>query len=186
MNKFIAQFIHKHKQLILDNKFFELYELAHKELYFSDRIGELTHILLSSDVDPIKQGQLSSVPAEYLFMNDNVKEFTVPKNVYKIENSAFQGCQYLRQVELNTVQEIEYSAFNRCSSLMHIVLPEGLKTIGDYAFSGTGITSVVIPKSATLIRSNAFDSHVEYLVYKDSPMAKIAAAEAIHPYRFID
>lgn len=186
MNKFIAEFIQKHKQLILDNNFSDLYELAHKELYFSDKIGQLTHILLSSGIDPIKQGQLSSVPADYLYMNDNLTEFIVPSNVTKIENSAFQGCQYLRQVNLTNVQEIEYSAFNRCYSLMHIDLPEGLKTIGDYSFSGTGITNVIIPKSATLIRSNAFDSHVEYLVYKDSPMAKIAAAEAIHPYRFID
>ena len=186
MNKFIAEFIQKHKQLILEDKFLELYELAHKELYFSDKIGELTHILLSCDIDPIKQGQLSSVPADYLYMNDNVTEFIAPENVYKIENSAFQGCQYLRQVSLNNVQEIEYSAFNRCHSLMRIDLPEGLKTIGDYAFSGTGITSVVIPKSATLIRPNAFDIHVEYLVYKDSPMSKISAAEAIHSYKFID
>lgn len=186
MNNYIKEFIEKHKQLILDNKFFELYELAHKELYFSDKIGELTHILLSSGIDPIKQGQLSSVPADYLYMDDNVTEFIVPSNVIKIENSAFQGCQYLRQVNLNNVQEIEYSAFNRCYSLMRIDLPEGLKTIGDYAFSGTGITSVVIPKSATLIRPNAFDSHVEYLVYKDSPMAKIAAAEGIHSYNFVD
>ena len=77
-------------------------------------------------------------------------------------------------------------AFKDCTNLKSIYLMGGTQTIGDYAFSGTGITSVVIPKSATLIRPNAFDSHVEYLVYKDSPMAKIAAAEAIHPYKFID
>lgn len=186
MNKFIAEFIQKHKQLILDNKFFELYELAHEELYFSNKISELTHILLSSGIDPIKQGQMFSVPADYLYMDDDITEFIVPLNVTKIENSAFQGCQYLRQVDLTNVQEIEYSAFNRCSSLMRVDLPEGLKTIGDYAFSGTGITSVVIPKGTTLIRPNAFDKHVEYLVYRDSPMAKIAAAEAEHSYKFID
>lgn len=142
--------------------------------------------MLSSGIDPIKQGQLFSVPAYYLYGNDTVTEFIVPENVYKIEYSAFQGCQHLKQVSLNNVQEIEYSAFNRCYSLMRIGLPQGLKTLGDYAFIGTGITSVVIPKSATFIHPHAFDKHVEYLVYKDSPMSIIVAAEGIHSYSFVD
>ena len=44
------------------------------------------------------------------------------------------------------------------SMITSVSLPEGLKTIGAYAFYGcTGLTSVTIPDSAAEIRNNAFD-----------------------------
>jgi len=47
------------------------------------------------------------------------------------------------------VTEIASSAFSRRKSLTGIVLPSTLKTIGAYAFSGTGLTSVTVPAGVT-------------------------------------
>ena len=56
-----------------------------------------------------------------------------------------------------SVKEIDSSAFAGCASLQKINLPEGLKKIGEGAFSNSGITSVVIPKSVESIPKDAFN-----------------------------
>ncbi len=54
-------------------------------------------------------------------------------------------------------EEIEETAFGRCSALTAITLPSTLTTIGDEAFYRcTGITSLVMPNSVTSIGENAF------------------------------
>ena len=57
-----------------------------------------------------------------------------------------------------SVAEIDNFAFFKCASLQDINLPEGLKKIGEGAFSNSGITSVVIPKSVESIPKDAFNS----------------------------
>ena len=48
-------------------------------------------------------------------------------------------------------------AFDQCTSLTSIELPDSLTTIGDRAFSYcTSLTSIVIPKGVTTIDGNAF------------------------------
>ena len=47
--------------------------------------------------------------------------------------------------------------FQLCAKLNTIVLPNTLKTIGDYAFSNSGLTSIVIPKTVTEIVGSAFE-----------------------------
>ena len=46
-----------------------------------------------------------------------------------------------------SIEEIEDSAFENCSSLKSISLPMALKTIGDAALKGTGLRTIEIPKS---------------------------------------
>ena len=49
------------------------------------------------------------------------------------------------------VVNIGYAAFNECSSLKEIVIPDTVETIERGAFRKTGITSIVIPDSVTSI-----------------------------------
>ena len=46
-----------------------------------------------------------------------------------------------------SIEEIEDSAFENCSSLKSISLPMALKTIGDGALKGTGLRTIAIPRS---------------------------------------
>ena len=61
--------------------------------------------------------------------------------------------------EWQPVTAINYSAFENCTSLIGIYIPEGITSIGGNAFSGCiGLASVTIPAGITNIGGNAFSS----------------------------
>lgn len=64
----------------------------------------------------------------------------------------------LTTVILTGGSTIKDSAFNNCSSLVSIVIPDGITEISWDAFSGcTSLTSIAIPDSVTIIYSDAFN-----------------------------
>ena len=70
------------------------------------------------------------------------------------------------------VTSIGEEAFEDCDGLTSIVIPEGLKSIGANAFSGTSLASVVIPNSVTSIGERAFaGSSIRSVVIPDSVMS---------------
>jgi len=55
------------------------------------------------------------------------------------------------------VTSISSSAFQGCSRLTSVIIPNGVTSIGDHAFQGCdGMTSITIPSSVTSISSSAF------------------------------
>ncbi len=78
--------------------------------------------------------------------------------VTSIGNSAFQGCTSLTSITIpDTVTTIESYAFFYCTSLTSITIGNGVTTIGTYAFRDcTSLTSVTIPDSVTSISGYTF------------------------------
>jgi hypothetical protein len=61
-----------------------------------------------------------------------------------------------------TVTAIGELAFNGCTGLTSVTIPDSVTSIGDNAFNGcTGLTSVTIPDSVTSIGDNAFNGCTE-------------------------
>ena len=74
-----------------------------------------------------------------------------------IGDSAFFECQVSSITLPNSIEIIEDNAFGNCPNLAHLVLSEGLKSIGCDAFcSDERLTSLTIPASVTNIAYCAF------------------------------
>ena len=91
------------------------------------------------------------IPDEVLYQDE-----TYP--VTSIGDKAFQFCSDLTSVTIpNSVTIIKDGAFFSCSSLTSITIPNSVTSIGSYAFSGcSGLTSITIPNSVTEIGGDAF------------------------------
>ena len=73
----------------------------------------------------------------------------------------FRGVETDKIINSEVIYEqatIAYNAFQNCTSLDGVVLPETLTSIGREAFSGcTSFTEINLPNSVTSIYSYAFD-----------------------------
>ncbi len=96
------------------------------------------------------QGNVA-IPEEVTYMNRTRK-------VTSIGYSAFQKCSGLTSVTIpNSVTSIGNSAFYKCSGLTSVTIGNSVTSIGYFAFSGcSGLTSITIPNSVTSIGYEAF------------------------------
>ena len=89
---------------------------------------------------------------------EKVKRIIIYDGVTKIGGSAFEGCSALTSVTIpNSVIEIGDRAFADCSALTSVTIPNGVRGISDGAFYNcSSLTSVTIPNSITKIGGSAF------------------------------
>ncbi len=74
-----------------------------------------------------------------------------------IRYDAFNGCSSLTEITIpNSVTSIDDRAFSGCSSLTEITIPNSVTSIGENAFGSSGLTSITIPNSVITIGSDAF------------------------------
>lgn len=91
------------------------------------------------------------------FYRSGLTTVTLPQSLTNIEESAFSECTSLNHVVWpKGVTNILFQTFYGCSALNNITLPEGLTTIGEAAFSGSGLTTVTLPQNLTNIKASAF------------------------------
>ena len=105
---------------------------------------------------------LTTIPASLASNCPKLEHVVIPEKVTRIQNNAFDGDSKLNDIELPAnCTQIDSYAF-RNTGLTHIEFPEkpesytGNYYIGDYAFAGTQITDVTIPRQATSVGSSAF------------------------------
>lgn len=69
-------------------------------------------------------------------------------------NSLHTGC--INTIIPKDITEIGESAFERLEDLINITIPDGVKHIGDYAFSHSGLTTINIPNSVSHLGEYSF------------------------------
>lgn len=84
------------------------------------------------------------------------------KKVTNIGKWAFAFASNSKQITSvtipNTVATIDEYAFNACTNLENVNIPDSVKTIGKRAFYGTNLKSVTIPNGVTSIGNEAFSN----------------------------
>ena len=83
----------------------------------------------------------------------------VPKSVTEIRKNAFDGRTNLREVvfeEGSQLRTVGREAFNNCTSLRGIDLPDSVVEIGLDAFCGSGLGTFVAPMALRIVRQSAF------------------------------
>ena len=105
----------------------------------------------------------------YSYSNEYTGNVVIPESVthnektYRVTSigyDAFDSCSGLASVTIpNSVTSIGSYAFNGCSGLTSITIPNSVTSIGGYAFYDcSGLTSITIPNSVTSIGQYAFYS----------------------------
>ena len=118
------------------------------------RLPSLSNEHATLDVVDIADGAFSycsSLRSAY-FLTDNLKQFTA--------NRLFAGCTNLEYVEAPALEngKIGDRMFSGCTNLKFIMFRSGVRSIGESAFSGTGISSLYIPAEIDIIPSHAFSA----------------------------
>ena len=123
-------------------------------LYYS--LGTTTATLVkdqSSDQSKYKTYINVTIPASVYYNN-----YTYP--VTAIGSSAFESCSNLQSVTLpNSITAINSSAFYYCTKLGSVNLPEGLTSISQYAFYKCNLDTIIIPSTVSSIGSKAFQGN---------------------------
>lgn len=107
------------------------------------------------------------------FSNSGVEKIGIPRGVEEIPCYAFSSCRWLKEVtfeEDSKLRTIEKHAFWGCNDLAKADLPDGLKSIGPFAFyCSANLRSVIFPNKLERIGAECFSfSGLESLVLPES------------------
>lgn len=88
----------------------------------------------------------------------SMETLSLPETVYNIGFAAFYKCTKLREIRFSAgLKVLERSAFNGCTALKELVLPQTLIDIGERAFAYCSqLRSITIPASVGHISDDAF------------------------------
>lgn len=127
--------------------------------YYSPQIGSV--IIPSKVINP-GDGFKYTVSAidKYCFDNSAISSIFIPNTVVKIDSFAFRECSKLKSVTFepgNKMTRLYRSAFEYCSALDSIALPNEISVIEEWAFLDCkSLKKVTLPSSINTIMNFAF------------------------------
>lgn len=85
-------------------------------------------------------------------------EFQEDSSLTDIHTAAFEGCSSLTELKLpDGLTQIRASAFSKCTSLKSVTLPDSLVILGVSAFSGcTALEGITVPRSVRSVGAYCF------------------------------
>jgi len=119
--------------------------------------SSLTSVTINSNAILSSENYSLYCSMEGIF-GDQVEEYVIGDNVLSIGNYAFNNCSGLTSITIpNSVTSIGDYAFWNCSGLKSATIPNSVTSIGQQAFYYcSGLTSITIGNSVTSIGGSAF------------------------------
>lgn len=147
------------------------------EGYTLSETGELTISSQTGMANWVKNGR----PYNY----SKVKSVTITDNVTEIVDNAFASCSNLTQVTItaNGITSIGAAAFQNTKSLTTIQIPASVATIGNAAFSGSGISTFTVVEGGNSFKT---DTDGKALLTNDDKTLVIFAPSATGSYTIPD
>lgn len=92
------------------------------------------------------------------FADTGIKEIVLPASLTKIGREVFADCRNLTSVTFtdSNIKLLPTEAFEGCVNLTTVQLPSSLRAIGSYAFKGTKIASLELPRKLFRLDDSAF------------------------------
>lgn len=154
--------------------------LNYWDLSNPDDIGEIewecinnTYKLISIDLSSTSiSGKIDLSDFEYIdyynFSNTNIEEIILSKFSNEIPSKAFENCSELEYINIpESISIIENNAFKNCSNLKSVILNNSNTTVMSSAFSGcVSLECVINANNIKSIGRNAF-SNCDKLVFYD-------------------
>ena len=129
-----------------------------------------------------------SVIEDGAFSGCGFTSIVIPDFMTEIPDKMFSGCKRLLKVDLNKVQKIGQWAFDSCSALESIDIPNTVVEIRDYAFQNCdNLKEVVFEGGSLRLADRAFDSASLERVYIKKEVASLislSGSSAIFPKDF--
>lgn len=137
----IREFVELNIDLIENHEWNKVYDNA--TLYLdSESTGGFTQVLLDLGIDPLQEQHLDYIP-EYYLSGAAIDTFVIPPHIQELQEGCF--CY---------------------SDIKELDIPEGVKTIGKYAFyECISLHSIVIPTSVAEILEEAFEFTDNVTIY---------------------
>ena len=106
-----------------------------------------SHALMATGVRTLLLPVVLDKIGEGAFAESALEEITLPSQIAEIAPRAFYKCGALKSVTMGdcAVREIPEECFYGCPVLRTIVLPSGLRTVGDRAFMRSALAEVSLP-----------------------------------------
>ncbi len=107
---------------------------------------------------------ITSIGISAFSVCEKLQSVSLPSTITSLSSCAFYGCKKLDTVEFRgaiNLTSIGGSTFYQCTALSTVSLGDKVQTIGQTAFSGSGLTSITLPSSLTSISDRAFEKCVK-------------------------
>lgn len=138
---------------------------TNSKFYFSDYYGlALNSIFIPSNYDIEGDSLKLNLGLQYVFLSDNVT----------LHERCFYGDSNLKQIKFpDTITKIPISVVSGCENLTYVKIPDSVKEIGFGAFSGTGLSKIILGKNVEVIRKRSFSNTFPKKIYVYNPTMTI-------------
>lgn len=137
-----------------DGVFYQCYSLKEADLGSVTGVPYATFYACSA-LSSVDLGENVKYIYSYAFSNSGIESITLSNSVSQIYDRAFSNCKKLYKFVLGkNVNEIGHMAFANCTQLKNFEL-RNVSVIGDSAFSGSGLRSLVLSQYVTSLGSGA-------------------------------